>query len=162
MPARVIPLETIRVASPCEKSWDEMSGDAQRRFCDHCGKHVHNLSAMTRSEAEKLICESAGSLCVRYAMTQTGQVQTLEYQPAAPLLHRRRMWFAFGIFGALAASAVQLFGFTRTKPPPAVPMVMGEIAPPIPAVMQGKVALPSPPTTVPSAPSSSDAANGPS
>jgi hypothetical protein len=143
MPARVIPLETIRVASPCERSWNEMRGDAQTRFCDHCGKHVHNLSAMTRSDAEKLICESAGSLCVRYAMTQTGSVQTLEYQPATPLLRRKRTWLAAGIFGALAATAVQIFACTRTKPPPAVPMVMGDIGPAIPVVMQGKVAAPS-------------------
>src|SRR5205814_6615234 len=136
---RVIPLETIRVSSPCEKSWDEMHGDDQRRFCDHCNKHVHNLSAMTRNDAERLICENAGSLCVRYAMTEAGNVRTLEYQPAPPALRRARTWVALGILGALAATAAQIFAFSKPKPAPGVRMVMGDIAPP-PAVYQGKIA----------------------
>ena len=35
-------------------------------------------------DAERLVCEGAGNLCVRFARLETGQVQTLEYcAPAA-------------------------------------------------------------------------------
>ena len=60
--SRTMPLEVIRVDEPCKADWDAMTGDAARRFCAGCQKHVHNLSAMPREEAERLVCESAGRL----------------------------------------------------------------------------------------------------
>ena len=59
MPVTRISLEQVRIASPCPKSWDEMSGDNRARFCSHCNKHVHNLSALREDEAQRLICDSA-------------------------------------------------------------------------------------------------------
>ena len=41
-------LEDVRVASPCNASWDAMKGDDRVRFCGECQKNVYNLSAMTR------------------------------------------------------------------------------------------------------------------
>jgi hypothetical protein len=57
-----------------------MTGDDKSRFCSHCQKYVHDLSAMHRDEAERLLCESAGSLCVRYKTAPNGQIITLDYQ----------------------------------------------------------------------------------
>lgn len=51
-----VPLEVLRVQTPCTEDWARMSGDARRRYCAGCGLHVHNLSAMTRGEAERLVC----------------------------------------------------------------------------------------------------------
>ena len=45
----MIPLEQIRVASPCHANWDEMTGTDQARFCGQCRKNVYNLSEMTRA-----------------------------------------------------------------------------------------------------------------
>src|SRR5947209_4826336 len=45
-------LDTLRIASPCNESWDRMVGDERTRFCGRCQKDVHNVSAMARDEAE--------------------------------------------------------------------------------------------------------------
>lgn len=45
-----------------------MPGDARRRFCDACGKHVHDLSARTPAETAEFLREHAGTTaCVRLA-----------------------------------------------------------------------------------------------
>ena len=53
--SRTTPLDVIRVKTPCHESWDAMTGDAKTRFCSGCQRHVHNLSAMPREEAERLL-----------------------------------------------------------------------------------------------------------
>lgn len=45
-----------------------MPGDARRRFCDACGKHVHDLSGRTPAETAEFVRERAGTTaCVRLA-----------------------------------------------------------------------------------------------
>lgn len=135
-----LPLDVIEVTEPCHESWDHMTGDDRVRMCAGCYKLVYNLSAMDRDEAERLVCERAGNLCVRFARTETGRVQTLEYRaPARP----RRGWRFWTVVSTCAASIVAgangyLLARGKPAPPavilgkPAVPMVMGMIAP-IPA-----------------------------
>src|SRR5881394_4255743 len=48
----------LRIGTTCPKRWDDMSGDAKQRFCDHCQLHVHNLSAMSTGEREQFIAAS--------------------------------------------------------------------------------------------------------
>jgi hypothetical protein len=67
-------LDKIDVKTPCHESWDEMIGSDEVRFCSHCAKNVHDISAMTRQKAEKLVKESNGNLCVRYVKTPTGKL----------------------------------------------------------------------------------------
>ena len=67
-------LDTISVKSPCNESWDEMSGNDEIRFCSHCAQSVHNLSTLNRAEIEKLIERSNGRLCVRYVKTSQGKL----------------------------------------------------------------------------------------
>ena len=69
-------LADVRVASPCHAAWDNMKGDEQTRFCGLCRKNVYNLSEMTRQEAENLIREKEGKLCVRYYQRTDGTVLT--------------------------------------------------------------------------------------
>ncbi|MDQ2732922.1 MAG: hypothetical protein M3Y56_14785, partial [Armatimonadota bacterium] len=45
-----VSIETIRIASPCTTSWNQMEGNEQVRFCGSCRKNVYNLSAMNRTE----------------------------------------------------------------------------------------------------------------
>lgn len=45
-------LDSIHVAEPCPVPWAGMAGDDTSRFCTQCNKHVHDLSAMVRDEAE--------------------------------------------------------------------------------------------------------------
>ena len=69
-------LADVRVASPCHSSWNTMKGDEQTRYCGLCRKNVYNLSEMTRQEAENLIREKEGKLCVRYYQRADGTVLT--------------------------------------------------------------------------------------
>jgi hypothetical protein len=69
-------LDRIRIASPCSASWDLMKGDDQVRFCSHCEKHVYNLSAMSRRDAETLLRETGASVCTRFYQRQDGTILT--------------------------------------------------------------------------------------
>lgn len=72
----MIPLEQIKVASPCHADWDEMTGTGQVRFCQGCRKNVYNLSEMIRAEAEALVEEKEGRLCVRFYTRADGTMLT--------------------------------------------------------------------------------------
>lgn len=69
-------LANIEVSAPCPASWDKMSGDDRVRFCQDCKLNVYNLSDMSASEAEELILQKEGRLCVRFFQRQDGTVLT--------------------------------------------------------------------------------------
>lgn len=70
------PLDKIRIASPCAADWGKMYGDDRKRFCSECKLNVYNLSAMTKAEAERLLINSEGRLCVRFYRRTDGTVLT--------------------------------------------------------------------------------------
>ncbi len=104
---RALSLEVLRVENPCTQPWDAMRGDGRTRFCEGCQLHVHNLSAMPRDEAERLVCEASGRLCVRYEVAADGAVMTLDYQEPRGRRGGWRFWTAIGAVGALLAGAAQ-------------------------------------------------------
>ena len=53
-----------------------MSGDAKRRFCEHCQLHVHNLSAMSPGERTQFVAESGGRACITYEIRPDGTMLT--------------------------------------------------------------------------------------
>ena len=119
-------LNVIEVQHPCRADWEAMSGGATPRFCTHCQKNVYNFSAMNSDVVQKLICESGGSLCARFARSEAGDVITLDYQPAP---RRRRRWQYWTGEAFLAATAATLFGFRKTPTPAPPVFTMGDIAP---------------------------------
>ena len=70
------PLDHLKIASPCRSDWNEMLGDDRKRYCSECKLNVYNLSDMSRSEAESLLINSEGRLCVRYYRRADGTVLT--------------------------------------------------------------------------------------
>jgi hypothetical protein len=128
------PLDVIQVANPCLAAWDEMAGDDKRRFCSQCNKFVHNLSAMPADEAERLVCESAGSLCARFARDPVnGRIITLDYAPRPRTSRLRAVLVIASLLasGSIAAAwaAYELF----LKPaPPQMLFVAGGITAPLP------------------------------
>jgi len=141
MATRSISLQQVRLTEPCPVAWGDMRGDEQRRFCAHCNLHVHNLSAMPQDEAQRLICASAGRLCVAYFPNEQGGVATvagvaqLEY---AKQKRPRYGWRLVTIIAAICGTASAL-GMAVYRPKPAPPaaalikgkmMVVGMIAPP--------------------------------
>ena len=71
-----ITLENVRVASPCQTSWEKMQGDDRVRHCQECKLNVYSLSEMTRKDAERLIAKSEGRLCVRFYRRADGTILT--------------------------------------------------------------------------------------
>lgn len=106
-----------------------MCGNDEVRFCEHCVKHVHDLSAMTRKTAEKFVKEANGSICVRYVRRPDGKVQTAGdklYQISA-----RASRVAAGVFGASLTLASSVYAQSETVQTNAVPdrmVTMGAIA----------------------------------
>ena len=75
----IIPLlSNVKVAAPCSASWQGMEAvDGDRvHFCADCKKNVYNLSAMTQTQAEGLLREHEGHLCVRYYKRTDGTILT--------------------------------------------------------------------------------------
>lgn len=76
-------LDAVRLAFECPMRWEKLArvasgqhpngADDTKRFCHACDKHVYNLSAMTRSEAEALVREDAPPICVRIEVDAAGR-----------------------------------------------------------------------------------------
>lgn len=96
-------LDSIRVATPCKASWDDMVGDDRVRHCAGCDKDVFNLSALTRDEAEALIRERLGNLCGRYYQRADGTIITSDCTVGITQRRRRRV-MAAGIAALLAGA----------------------------------------------------------
>lgn len=73
-----IRLEQLSIASPCTASWDDMTGSETKRFCGQCNLHVHNVSAMSREDAEAFLGSAMndGRVCVRMFRRFDGTVLT--------------------------------------------------------------------------------------
>jgi hypothetical protein len=101
------PLPVIEVQAPCPADWNVMDGDDRARFCAHCERHVHDLSAMRSDEVLDLICRNAGRLCVRFEQTADGAVKTLDYAPPRRGWRGRYRWLVVGLLAALGAGTAR-------------------------------------------------------
>ena len=70
------PLDNVTVASPCPAEWESMFGDERVRFCGQCQLNVYNLSGMARREAERLVANAEGRVCVRFYRRKDGTILT--------------------------------------------------------------------------------------
>ena len=104
-----IQLDDIRVATPCNALWDNMQGNDTVRFCQTCSKNVYNLSDMSRADAEALIREKEGKLCVRFYRRADGTLLTDNCPVGLRVVRRQLRWIGAGV-AALAASGVAIFG----------------------------------------------------
>ena len=102
-------LEMIDVASPCDVPWDSMTGDERVRFCGECQLHVYHLSAMTREEAEALINEKEGRLCVQFYRRADGTVLTRDCPVGVETLRRRAVRGVLAAVGAVCGLIAGLF-----------------------------------------------------
>jgi hypothetical protein len=102
--ARLPVLDDIHVASPCTADWNRMTGDDRSRRCAQCRLTVYNLSGMTRDQAEALIVERNGDLCVRYFQRRDGTILLADCGVGASRRARRR-WLAAGAVTLAATGA---------------------------------------------------------
>ena len=159
MPKFDSPLNNVHIASPCAADWNEMYGDERKRFCGDCKLNVYNLSGMTKTEAEALIMNAEGRLCVRFYRRADGSVITNDCPVGwARLKHRTRI-FATAVASLLVALFtgllfVSLFSkksatigdlkIPFATPQPTPERLMGAIAmpPPNSKSTMGEMALP--------------------
>jgi len=117
-------LETIEIATPCGADWNQMKGDDRARFCGMCRLNVYNLSGMTREQAEALVREKEGKLCVRLFQRQDGTVITLDCPVGFPARARRKLAVALaGLSAVVSTLTLGAFGVawsTEGKDPPVI------------------------------------------
>ncbi len=113
-------LARTKVASPCHESWNTMRGNDRARFCDRCSQHVYNLSEMTSEEAEALLYEHSGDLCVRFFQRADGTVMTRDCR-VGQARKRRRRTIAAGL--GVAAVTTSLIGAQAPGPEPVAKQV---------------------------------------
>jgi len=101
----------LRLASPCTADWNAMQGDEHVRFCGQCEKNVYNISAMTHAEAEDLIREKEGKLCVRFYQRTDGTVLTAD----CPWGRRRRRRRHIVMIAGAAAGLMVAAGFVSFR-----------------------------------------------
>lgn len=136
------PLSRVKIASPCSADWENMPGDGRRRFCGQCELNVYNLSGMTKREAEELLNQSEGRLCVRFYRRADGTILTQDCPVGLRAIKRRMtrlktavvssvLSFLAGlglyaampdiklreIWGATSAGESPLMGTTTASPP---------------------------------------------
>ncbi len=118
--AKLPVLDNIRVATPCTADWAKMSGDERVRACGDCKKNVYNLTEMTRDEAQALIIEKEGKLCVRYFQRKDGTILLKDCVIGVKRSRRRRI-IAAGAAALLAGGAGILYrSMTHDEQPEAM------------------------------------------
>jgi hypothetical protein len=149
------PLDNIKIASPCSQDWDSMVGTDRMRFCGDCKLNVYNLSGMTRPEAESLLMNAEGRLCVRFFKRADGTILTDDCPVGWAAVKRRAsrmaaaaVSMAIGIIGGLGfTSALSSRGGSRliaalTTPTPI--QLTGAVAPSSPAPKKTATPKPTP------------------
>ena len=97
-------LDNVHIAKPCPAIWSEMEGDDRMRYCKLCRLNVFDISAMTRDEAEKLIRENTGRLCMRLHRRADGRLITKDC-PVGVSAMRKRIGIMVASAAALALAA---------------------------------------------------------
>jgi hypothetical protein len=144
-------LDDVRVAAPCSADWDSMFGNERVRLCEQCQLNVYNLSEMSRVEADRLINQAEGRLCVRFYRRRDGSIITRNCPVGLRAIKRRLSRVATAV-ASFMLSLMAGVGFYRfaDKLVWFRPHVMGAIATadgnrPLPPTVQGQVVVsPSP------------------
>ena len=148
-------LDPIRMAFECPLRWEKLIGGDRTRHCAACDKHVFNLSAMTRIEAQRLLDDSETPICIRVEVGADGRAR---FQPALPGLAASA--------AVVAAAAIVAVGPSPPSAPLAAPSAQVQavgakaacalppmiVPAPPPVVRMGEPALVAPPPPTPAPP----------
>jgi outer membrane protein OmpA-like peptidoglycan-associated protein len=116
----------LRIATPCNQAWDAMEPRGEDRFCEACGKGVHDLTHVTERRALALAAVfGSGGMCGRLR-TDAGGAPIFAPEPAPPRRPNRGLPLVL-----VAAAAAAMGGCTPAAPsaPPA------PYAPPAPSAV---------------------------
>lgn len=113
----------IPIEEPCHQDWEQLRGDERRRFCSQCDKHVHNLSAMTKAQAQALL-EREPKLCVIYKYDEHDE---LVFEPE-PTRDQLQLQGARKLLAAAALAVPMLLAACdEPAPPQALPVATSPI-----------------------------------
>ena len=128
-------LDSVRIAAPCSADWDSMYGNERHRFCEQCQLNVYNLSDMSTAEAEQLIGQTEGRLCVRYYKRRDGTIITQNCPVGLRAIKRRLSRIATAVASSLLGFFAAI-GFYRivdeARPHVMGTMVVGDVYQPVP------------------------------
>lgn len=112
--------QELPIKNPCTQDWNTMEGDERQRLCRVCDKPVHNLSAMTRQQAQAVLHKrSLGQrLCVRYSAGDDGEImfERPALIPAGLLVRTRQLALRATLAAAALASVVEAPGCVPAGP----------------------------------------------
>lgn len=111
MMRRTNPMDHVSVAAPCPADWERMIGNEQVRFCAECNLNVYNLSGMTKAEAERLIAQSEGRLCVRFYRRADGTILTRNCPTGLRALKKRLSRMANAVVSLVLSFFAGIFAF---------------------------------------------------
>ncbi len=134
------PLESIKIASPCAADWNEMIGDNHKRFCAACKLNVYNLSGMTRREAENIIVQTEGRLCVRFYKRPDGSILTKDC-PVGWQAIRRNVSKTATAFASLVFTALSGIGLANYFAESREQQMVGETASKIENTKMSEIAI---------------------
>jgi len=139
------PLNNIKIASPCSADWAGMYGNDRKRFCGECKLNVYNISGMTLKEAEGLLEQSEGRLCVRYYRRADGTILTKDCPVGLAKVRQRIVIGATAAIALIFSFMAGLFALTlfgkKTDLGRRFPITF---ATPTPQPLMGAIAMPSP------------------
>ena len=108
-----------------------MIGDDRKRYCGDCKLNVYNLSGMSRGEAENLILNAEGRLCVRFYKRADGSILTKDCPVGWQAVKRRISRTAAAMF-SLLVGLIGGLGFVSALSPikksRILPVLMGDVA----------------------------------
>ena len=131
-------LDNVRVAAPCTANWDSMYGNERVRFCGECQLNVYNLSEMSRADAEHLVGQAEGRLCVRYYRRRDGSIITQNCPVGLRALKRRLSRVATAIATSVLSFVAGIVGYRFATPRYTTGvMMMGDVYTPITPSEQG-------------------------
>lgn len=108
-------IDRMRIASPCPKNWEGMTGDHRTRFCDLCSLHVYNISEMTRKEVETLISKTEGRICARLYKRSDGTVITKDCPVGLRAIRRRVSRVAGAVITTIFSFCLSVMGQSSTQ-----------------------------------------------
>lgn len=122
MSKRTSPLDHVTVAAPCNVGWDNMVGNEKVRFCGQCNLNVYNLSGMTRPDAEHLIAQMEGRLCIRYYRRADGTILTKNCPVGLRALKRQLSRIANASISAVLSFFAGILVVTGLRERPLIPI----------------------------------------
>ncbi len=104
-------IDEMYVASPCDVPWSSMTGDSTVRHCGECKKNVYKLSLLTRVEANQIIQEHEGNLCLQLYRRFDGTVLTADCPKGLRMIRVQYLKSRARVLAAIAA-IVGIFGLS--------------------------------------------------